>query len=245
MQQPKRLIIAGVIVFILGLTILFPARTAYHWLAPQQFRISGISGSMWHGKATEGMAGNIYLRNLSWDLRPLALFGGKLMLAVSADSVMGSLDAEIAVTPSAALFLSNINGTLSLQTFKDFFQLQGFRGNLNLQIAELVIRDGIPVRATGSVSLAGLAAPQLSDEPIGDFRVVLQTDDSGIVGSVEDLSGVLRVAGVIRLGLDRTYSFIGQVAATPQTPANIRQQLQLLGSADERGQREFRIEGQL
>jgi len=244
-QQPKRLIIAGVIIFVLGLIILFPARIAYRWMPPPLLKVSGISGTVWHGSAAEGMAGHVYVSNLSWRFRPLALLRGKLAAVVSAESAFGFLEAEIAVTPADALILSNINGTLYLQSFEDSFQLAGFRGDLHLQLSELVIRDGIPVRATGSVSLQGLAAPLLSSQPIGDFRAELQTDDTGIVGSVEDLSGALQVAGVIRLGLDRTYSFIGQVAASPQAPEQIRQQIQMLGSANARGQREFRIEGQL
>ena len=41
------------------------------------------------------------------------------------------------------------------------------------------------------------------------------------------------------------YEFTGQVAAKPGAPINIAQQLQLLGSPDSEGRREFRIEGQL
>lgn len=243
-QQPKRLITIGVVVLSLGLLLQFPARTAYAWFAPEALKLSGLSGTVWHGTAAEGMAGDIYLRNIRWYFRPLALFGGKLAVVVSADPATGFINSEVAVTPTGTLLLRDLAGSLSLSSFQDSFQLKGFHGDLNLQFEEIAVRDGLPVRAVGSIGLARLRAPQLSGIALGDFRAEFHSDESGIIGSVENLSGALQVAGVIRLGPDRSYSFTGQVAATPQAPELIRQQLQMLGSADERGQREFRIEGQ-
>ncbi len=80
---------------------------------------------------------------------------------------------------------------------------------------------------------------------IGDFRADFTSADGLITGNVEDVSGVLDVAGVISINADRSYSFIGQVAALPGAPPSIEQQLRLLGSADERGRRPFRFEGRL
>lgn len=245
MQLSKRLIVAGAVVFALGLVLQFPARLAYRWIAPPELALSGISGTLWHGSAAEGMAGSLYLRDVSWNFRPLALVGGKLAIAVSASPASGFLEAELGVTPTGAVVLNDVNGRLPLQMFEDSFQLKGFRGDLNLQFAEVRIRDGLAVRASGSIGLAALSAPGLSAEPLGDFRAEFQSDDSGIVGSVETLAGVVKVVGVIRLGVDRSYSFIGQVATTPRTPERIMNQIRLLGSADERGQREFRVEGSM
>jgi hypothetical protein len=56
---------------------------------------------------------------------------------------------------------------------------------------------------------------------------------------------VLELVGTIRLTPDRNYEFIGQVAAKPNAPLNITQQLQYLGTPNSRGQREFRLEGRL
>ena len=56
---------------------------------------------------------------------------------------------------------------------------------------------------------------------------------------------MLDVTGTISLNQDRSYSFVGLVAPTPATPPSILNQLRFLGSANERGQHEFRFEGQL
>jgi hypothetical protein len=85
----------------------------------------------------------------------------------------------------------------------------------------------------------------LSAGALGDFRAQFVTNDGAISGTVEDLSGVLDVIGTISISPDRSYSLVGDVAARPGAPPSIEQQLRFLGSADERGFRQFRFEGQL
>ena len=53
------------------------------------------------------------------------------------------------------------------------------------------------------------------------------------------------MAGTITLNRDRSYAFVGVVAPTPMTPPSVVNQLRFLGSPNERGQHEFRFEGQL
>jgi hypothetical protein len=44
---------------------------------------------------------------------------------------------------------------------------------------------------------------------------------------------------------DRTYQFVGQVAPIDRTPSELRDQMRFLGSPNERGNYEVRLEGQL
>lgn len=245
MQVRHRRIILAAATLLLFIAIAFPAGLAYRWFSPPALRLNGIEGSVWSGGATEGAANNVYLRNLKWRFRPLALFAGKIAFQTHGELAGGNVDAEIAVSPGGALTLSNLAGSLPLQAFRDSFQLQGFEGRLNVQFEQLKIAGGIPVEAIGSVAVEELLARELSSVPLGNFRAEFVTDENGISGTVEDQSGVLDVIGSISIGRDRSYSFVGQVAATAEAPPGLRQQLQYLGSADARGFRDFRIEGQL
>lgn len=245
MKNRKRLVLAGIATFVIGLIITFPARVAYQWFAPDDFKLSGINGSVWRGNAAQGTAGGVYLADVNWSFRPLGLLGGKLEFASSSKLASGFFDANVAVGIGGSLTLSDVAGALALDTLAGVLPLSGIEGDVSVQFEELVVENGIPVEATGTLNIANLVSRYLSPTRLGDYKAEFQTQDDGILGSVESLRGVLELAGTIKLSRDRTYKFTGKVAATPAAPINIAQQLQLLGSPDAQGKREFRIEGQL
>lgn len=241
----KRVVIPGILILLGVMLATFPARVAYQWFAPAEIRLSGITGSVWNGSAAEGIAAGAYVRDISWHFQPMSLLSGKLGFKTSSNPVSGSIHTELAVSPGGNLTLSGLSGNVPLDLVHPAFQQSGIRGDITLQFETIVISDGIPILAEGSVTVGDFFVPDLSSSRIGDFRADFQTDDGFIVGRVEDVSGVLDVTGTISLHQGGQYSFIGQVAATSMTPPSLVNQLRFLGSANERGQHEFRFEGQL
>lgn len=241
----KRFIVAGLFAFLLVLVVTFPARVAYQLFVPAEVQLSGISGSIWNGQAKEGIAGGAYLRNLGWKFQPASIMRGKLAYLTSADPGAGAMHAIVAVSMDGTLSLADLYGSVPLDLVHQAFQQSGIRGDMTLRFDSLSIKDGLPVDANGSITVTDFHAPVLSASEIGDFRADFTTSDNGITGTVQDESGVLDVEGTIKLLADRSYVFLGQVAPTAQTPQSITNQLQFLGSANERGQRPFRFEGQL
>ncbi len=241
----KRFIVAGLLTFLLVLLVTFPARVAYKWLVPAEVRLSGISGSIWNGNAAEGIAGGAYVRDLTWRFQPASLLKGQLAFLAGANPGSGTMNARVAVGFGGALSMSELNGSVPLDLVHQAFQQNGIRGDVILQFATLTVKNGLPVEADGSVTVADFFAPVLSASRIGDFRADFQTTNEGISGVVQDLSGVLDVEGTIELMPDRSYVFVGKVAPTAETPPSITNQLRFLGSPNERGQRPFRFEGQL
>lgn len=241
----KRLIIAGLITFIVIMVATFPARVAYTLFAPAQLQLSGIAGSVWNGTATEGVAGGAYVRDISWKFKPASLLSGELGFTTSSRPMSGTLITDLAVNTSGTLTLSALSGNLPLDLVHPAIQQSGMRGDLHLEFEKLVIRDGIPVEAEGSVTIIDFFSPALSASRIGDFRADFRTEAGAITARVVDINGVLEVDGSITLNQDRSFAFLGLVAATAATPTSIRDQLRFLGSANARGQHEFRFEGQL
>jgi len=241
----KRLIIAGLIIFTLIMVATFPARVAYTLFAPAEVQLSGIAGSIWNGTATEGVAGGAYVRNIAWNLKPASILSGRLVYATSSNPLTGTIDCDVSFSADGTLTLSGLSGNVPLDLVHPAFQQSGIRGDLLLEFETLVIRHGMPVAAAGSLTIIDLYSPILSASRLGDFRADFQTSTESITASVGDLNGVLDVSGSITVNPDRSFTFTGLVAATASTPASVADQLRFLGSANNRGQHEFRFEGQL
>ena len=241
----KRYVFAGILVLLIVLLVTFPARVAYQWFAPPDLTLSGISGSVWSGSAAEGLAGGAYIQDISWTLQPSALLSGKLAFDTVSRPASGTMQTRVAAGLNGALTFSDLSGSVPLDLVHPAFQQGGISGDLRLDFETLTLQNGVPVDAKGSIVVSDFFARDLSAGAIGDFRADIETVDGGISGRLDDVSGVLDIEGTIVLSADRTYSLIGDVAARPGAPPSIEQQLRYLGSADERGFRQFRFEGSL
>ena len=241
----KNLLIAGLLTFVAGIVLLFPARVAYHWFIPEGVQLGGIEGSIWTGSARDVTGGGVYLRDVRWRMRPLLLFTGKLGFGVEATPGSGLIEADIALGLGGNVTLTNLTGSASLNAFADVLKMPGLAGNVSLQFERIQFIDGLPVDVVGTVAVAGLVAPLIDSSSIGDYRMEFFTTENGVVASVEDSNGAFDLAGGLTISEDRNYVFLGKIAATDRTSGKLRQQLRFLGTPDERGQHEIRLEGSL
>ena len=245
MQPRTRFIVAGCATLVAGLVFFFPARVAYQWFAPPTVNLAGISGSVWKGEASHAKSGSVYLQDLSWRIKPLSLFTGKPKYRVEASPASGFIDGQVALSLSGGITFSDLRGSLPLELLEGPVGIRGLRGTLNMRFERLIIENGIPVAANGDLEVSNLVAPNIHRASIGGYRAEFFTQDTGVIASVEDTDGLIDIAGSLQLSPDGTYRFVGPLAPKNNTPANVRQQLQYLGPANERGQYELRLEGKL
>jgi general secretion pathway protein N len=245
MKLTSRLLIVGTVTLLIGVIVMFPARVAYQWASPPGVAIAGIEGTAWNGRAQEAEVAGVYLRNIGWRVKPLAFFTGKLGLALEADTASGFVNADVALGAGGRATLENLTASLSLKTLQQVVGMPGLDGTASVRFQRLEFDDGFPVAANGELEVVDVRVPLVHRAPLGGFRAEFFTQDSGIVASVEDADAVVDLAGSLSLGLDRTYQFIGQVAATSKTPTDLREQMRFLGTPNDRGMYEIRLEGQL
>lgn len=241
----KRYFIAGILVFLVVLVASFPARIAYDWFAPPDLQLSGISGSIWNGKAAQALAAGAYIQDITWRFKPASIMSGEITFRTSGRPASGSLVADVGVSPGGRLALSDVSGNLPLDLIHPAFQEFGIRGDINLSFSSVIIQDGLPVDATGQITVANFFSSALSADRLGDYKAEFRTVDGNVIADVEDTAGVLDVAGQIALSPDRSYVFLGEVLARPDAPRTVTDTLPYLGSPDARGYRSFRFEGSL
>ncbi len=207
--------------------------------------MSGISGSVWLGDAQHAEFGGMYVRNLSWRFRPMAMFSGGLGYAIEASPAPGTIAGNVALGPGGAVSFQDVEGTVPLQSLVQLANMPGLQGRISLELERVVLDNGVPVAVDGEIQISNLVAPIIHRGSIGGYKIEFFTQNSGVMGSVEDTDAVVDLAGSFQIRPDRSYSFLGLVAPTARTPSNLRQQMQFLGTANERGQYELRLEGDL
>lgn len=244
MIETKRgLLLVGVLTLSVALIVMFPARVAYRWAVPSGVTATGIHGTAWRGQADAVSVQGVYISELSWKISPLHLLGGQARYRVTGSPVSGFVEAKVGIRLGGSLVVSDLAASLPLNLFAETLNVSGLQGESSLQFERIEMRDGLPVAANGTLRVGKLIAPRLSPESIGGYEAEFFTQENGIAATVEDTDGVVDLAGSLQVKNDGSYSFLGKVIAKPEAPASLRRQVEGLGPADERGQRELRLEG--
>lgn len=242
-RSKRGLIIVGGLVFVIGLIVMFPARVAIGLLPPSGVAISGIEGTIWRGSAREASVTDIYLRDIKWQSKPLALLTGQLTYHVEATPVSGFVDTQLSVGLDRKLHLSELTAALPLNLFSAAIGVPGLQGNASLNFERVELVDGLAIAADGVMQIANLIVPVVGRDSLGSYVAEFRSQNNGVVASIEDADAVIDLAGSLQIKTDRSFQFLAQVIVTAKTPEAIRQQLRFLPPPNERGQQELRLEG--
>lgn len=239
----RGLVLLGVLVLIVALVVMFPARVAYKWASSPFIAMNGIHGTVWNGRAREFSTYGVYLQGLSWKIRPWRLLTGTLHYDVAGSPVSGFFSSEVTIGLGSKLTLANLSASVPLAMFEQAAGISGLRGTASLQFERLALVKGRAAALDGSVSVADLVVPMIARSPLGAYKADFFTQNNGIIASIEDAGGVVDLAGSLELGADKSYKFNGLVAPQANTPDELRQRLRFLGSPNERGQYALPLEG--
>ena len=226
---------------------LFPADVAHRWFAPGDIRMSGVQGTVWSGRAALGSAGPLGFHDVNWQLRPWSILIARPGGRIEASLGDGFLQADIRARGSE-ITLTDVRAGLSLSALASALPIAGFRGQVSLQLAELVLRDGWPSSASGRLGLGQITVPSLlGGGPIalGNYNVTL-SGTGGLQGSFEDQGGPLQVRGLVLLESEGRYEIRGRVQVRPEADDDLKRGVELLtGEPDDTGMRTFSIAGAL
>jgi len=242
-QRTRGLLLLTVLTVVVALVVTFPARVAYQWASLPFVKMNGLEGTVWNGSAHEFSTNGVYLRDLTWHMRPLKLLTGEAHFEISGSPVSGFFESEVIVGLGGTLTLRNLTASVPLQMFAAAANIAGLRGDASLNFERLELTSGRTTAMDGTADVANLVVPMLSGSSLGGYEAEFSTQNNGVVASVVDTDGVIDLAGSLHLNPDKSYVFLGLVGAKPNTPDNLTNQLRYLPPANDRGQHELRLEG--
>lgn len=245
----KRWIPWLVVVYLVTMLVMLPAKVIYWFPLPDSVRVSQVDGTLWQGTAGQVVVDGTALNNLGWDWQITSLFLGELVVDVNVPaqsnpfSVSGQLMAGSTTVGARDVKASgDVNALL---------QMSGTRlplktaGNWTLSVTRFVVTAPGPVRwcdalegkATGT-DIRVLVNHQW--QSLGDFPIELGCNDT------QDVT--LSMDGNNSMGLDFTghinskqFSAEGTVKPSPRTPEGLAKMMEYMGKPDAQGRYSFRL----
>lgn len=248
MKRLWPLIALGVGAFVVFALVTLPASVVLSRLGSTGVNASGVSGSIWNGKAQVLQVNGMNIGSVEWDLHVLPLFTLHVNADVKVARVDGFAATELSVGPSGKVTLKGLSASLPLGALNNP-QFAGWTGQLNARFARLTLDNGWPVEVDGTLDALDVTGPPRKPANVGSYRVVFDPAASTaemLQGAVSDAgNGPLQINGTVRLKSDRSYEVDALVGTKPNTPQNLARALEYLGPPDAQGRRQFSMAGAL
>lgn len=248
MSGRVKLTLLGIIAYGLFLLATLPASLVAAALPDDlPVRLSGVDGSLWHGRARQLSVGRQALGELAWTLRPWTLLRGRIggELQLRGPWVEGLAELHIGVDGRLHLREGRFRAPAELVRRLQPLPAE-LEGQLFLQVEELMLERGaaLPrVKAKLVWAQAGLSAPY--PMALGEYSLDLESREAGIEGRISERGGPLRASGNLLLREDGRYQLTLRLAPHRNTPLELRDGLKLLGRPDARGAVTIREQGSL
>ncbi len=238
MKRTLALTAVGLVLLAFGVSQL-PARLLPALLPSELFRLSGVSGTLFNGRAARAQvstgAGMMHLGTLRWEFHP----GSLLTLAprVSLSSEWGAQRGSTSLEwRPGRVVVSDLDAMVDARLLRTLAPL-AVEGRLGLQFQRLVLRDGLPAEADGRIVLqdARWNAPEV-DHTLGSYVAEIEGDVREVLSArVDTISGPVPARGTATLADTRYELDIRIGDANSRLATEIERALELFATPTEDG----------
>lgn len=254
-----RYLILGVLAYIVVLILNIPADRAYaHWkssdlsknINSRQFSLSGISGSVWSGKASFGMVQGQSLQAIEWSLRPWSVLLGQVGLSWSfrlpdSTGTEGYGRGKTAMGLDGSMDFDQLEMNLPLVEAAKLVGMAALRpaGSVSLNLQDVNWNGENLTSVEGRVVWHDAGISMVKPISLGDLSMVLEMEGEQIKGVISDSGGPLSIDGVLKLKADGTYQINGALAA--RDSPDLQQALRSMGRPGPDGKVNINYSGSL
>ncbi len=215
-------------------------------------KMTGVTGSVWQGRAEQMVVAKLTIEPVSWRVEPLALLGGGVAanIDLAGNDLSGRLNASTDLKQRIKIRDSRL---LMPARQLDIEQLPvDLGGNLFIRIEQLAFdleprwpadpQASLPI-VEAQVSWQGAAVTSPVPLELGEFLLQMGNQDQTIRASLTSASGPLDTQGNLEIRADGHYQWVIRLYPRGEANGEIRDLLSLLGRPDRSGAVTLRNEG--
>lgn len=240
----------GLIAFIVGLIAFLPARVAAGWAeqaAPLSF--GGVTGTVFHGRASYVSGPGGAVENLDWTVHPAALLLGRLSADLEINSDLGGFSAQASRSLFGQTTLKNITGSASAGWLAKLggYTFLPLSADVRVDIGEASFDDDLRFDAlSGEIRVANTRWELFNPPvPLGRFTTALSAAEDGVRATIKESQGPLALDGQLSTDETRRYQMDVRLRARAGADERLGQMLEQLGPAGPDGWHRVREKGRL
>jgi general secretion pathway protein N len=243
----KPLVVLALVAYLIFLVVARTPATwgawAVHKALPNVW-LTGVSGTIWDGRAGNGaaMVGDqaLPLENLRWQIQPWSLLSMRICANVNAEILSQPASGVFCGAPGDRLVARNVQLSGPMAVAAEALNIP-LSGLTSLQLQTLRVKSQRIEELEGNLSWRDARWHNgESWVALGAFAAKLSPNEQGgVQAQIFDLDGPFTVDLVANLVLNQEPRVQGTVAAAPEAPEQIRSALEFVGVPQDDGS--FRI----
>jgi general secretion pathway protein N len=230
-----------VVVYIVFLLVKLPAvQVLSHIELPSDVKLSGVSGTIWNGKAQQLNAHGLPVEDLNWELDVLPLLWGTVSAKVNAGNIREiddiSFSGELSFSESsiaAENFQSYLPTNLVISLLPLPFPVEAL-GRFRLQLDELEYTQSCIALIGKGQWLKAQVAGLDQNISLGNFDAYLSCDNGDVLLEVNEPNS-FGLSAIARIPSNMKYSVAGKFKPDPNLPREVQQAAQFFGKPDAQG----------
>lgn len=249
-MKTKHYLITAVAAYLVFLIHSLPAAPVLGYLTSgvERVKVSGISGSLWHGRATSVSIDDYRLDDLSWSFSAMQLLGTRFGFDIEAKFYNRPLSASVATSLWSRLHIADLSMQLDANRLGKIIDLPmgELTGMVELDLDEARWSPGQIPELHGHLSWHNAAILIAGATRLGDIDIDLQaTDDSPLLATISNQGGQLDIDGQARVNPEAAYELNISLTPTKSANANLRNSLKFVAKPGAGGKYEIKRSGSL
>lgn len=225
-MRTARLVLLGVLCYLIGMVVFFPAAQVVDRIRPQlgPVALEGVSGRLFSGRVSRVASTDDLLpleaANLRWRLAPAALLTGG-GAHVDLDAYGGETSALVKRFWSGDIEVQDVELTARAKALEPLLPapVAAFDGSLAVNIATLLLKNELLTRVQGEIVWSDAILERPMAVRFGTIRISVTPNDDGTHSGIVNASGGdVEGEGSFTLALNGDYSL--NLTMTPSASAS-------------------------
>jgi general secretion pathway protein N len=254
-MKTLRRLFALILILILILIVIaaviagtLPASTAYRFVEDRMgaVKLSGLTGTIWQGRASSAQVFGQELGALTWELHPQPLLQGIVAahLTVDGGAIAATTDAQRMSDGTIELSAGTFHFPATLAAPALDIPALNLLGDVEGKLDRARLQGVLLSAASGSMRWKNAAVSGAAQAQLGDLEATFASAaDDAITGTAHDLGGPLQLSGTFNVSAG-SFDVDAHLAARDGN-AQVAEALHYIGQPDADGTSHLVIHGQL
>jgi len=238
-MKKKYYILTAIVSYFIFLIATIPARPVIDLFKSDMILMTGVSGTLWNGKAhVINIDNTAQLNNTKWSFSGWKILTGNIAIDIDTQYSNRNITTELGSSFLGRLFISNLNAEITADDVAKLanIPIAQLSGLITLDIEHAQWKQGELPLATGVINWRDATVTVTESASLGNVSITLsESEEQLLIADIKNQGGDIKISGSAKLVPEEDYAVNITLSPTATANNNIKQSLGLFSEKQNNG----------